>query len=164
MVTLGADGTTSSYDTVPEVSKHQHDHLEGTIHAESSTLTYPENNENAKVQMEQTTLNLTPDGTLIPEEEVGVGHVSWSARELMLLSLTIISISFTDRSSAVRLYFSSLGEQWNILFWPAFFIVMPVKHFAATAETWSLGYWSQQYETQPASEVNVPRYVVFCLH
>lgn len=93
-----------------------------------------------------------------------MGHVSWSARELMLLSLTIISISFADRSSAVRLYFSSLGEQWNILFWPAFFIVMLVKHFAATAETWSLGYWSQQYETQPASEVNVPRYVVFCLH
>lgn len=84
VVTLGADGTILSYDTVPEASKHQHDHLEGTIHAESSTPTYAETDENAKVQTEQTTLNSISDGTLIKEEEVGVGHVSWSARKLML--------------------------------------------------------------------------------
>ncbi|EIM89359.1 P-loop containing nucleoside triphosphate hydrolase protein, partial [Stereum hirsutum FP-91666 SS1] len=138
VVTLGANGTTSSYDTVPEASKYQHDHLEGTIHAESSTHTFPDNNEHTKVQTEQTILNPISDGTLIKEEEVGVGHVSWSA---------------------LRLYFASLGEQWNVIFWPIFFIVVLVKHLAATAETWSLGYWSRQYETQPASEVNIIRYL-----
>ncbi|KIJ68829.1 hypothetical protein HYDPIDRAFT_25082 [Hydnomerulius pinastri MD-312] len=78
------------------------------------------------------------DGKLVMSEEIAVGRVSWPA---------------------LKLYLTSLGGSHAILFWVSYWVLNVATEFAFIGQTWFLGYWSSQYESHPASEVDVRHYL-----
>lgn len=77
-------------------------------------------------------------GKLVVDEEIAVGHVSWSA---------------------VKLYLLGMSGNWPALFWSFVMACLIACEFSNTVQTWFLGYWAQQYQTRPAEEVSVPYYL-----
>ncbi|EIW86373.1 hypothetical protein CONPUDRAFT_78742 [Coniophora puteana RWD-64-598 SS2] len=78
------------------------------------------------------------DGKLIVAEEVAEGHVSWAA---------------------IKLFLTSLGGQYPVLFWFTFIGFMGLTDLINTIQTWFLGQWAAQYEIKSPSEVNVTFYL-----
>ncbi|KAE9395907.1 P-loop containing nucleoside triphosphate hydrolase protein [Gymnopus androsaceus JB14] len=74
------------------------------------------------------------DGKLIVAEEIQEGHVSWSA---------------------VKMYLTSMGGQYSWAFFLAFIFTMFVTEVLNALQTWYLGYWASQYESQDAASVSV---------
>ncbi|KAI0322566.1 hypothetical protein OF83DRAFT_1161116 [Amylostereum chailletii] len=60
----------------------------------------------------------------------------------------------------LKLYFSNLGQSRLILFWAAFLAGMLLSETSNAVQAWFLGYWAQQYDLHPASEVHVPFYLL----
>ncbi|KAF9229723.1 P-loop containing nucleoside triphosphate hydrolase protein [Gyrodon lividus] len=78
------------------------------------------------------------DGKLVMAEEILEGHVSWPA---------------------FKLYLASVGGRHTTLFWFAFLFFMVTSEIANITQTWFLGYWSSQYESDNPSEVDVKYYL-----
>ncbi|RPD81341.1 multidrug resistance-associated ABC transporter [Lentinus tigrinus ALCF2SS1-7] len=78
------------------------------------------------------------DGKLIVAEEISEGHVSWQA---------------------LRLYLSSMGGGYALLFWFAVVMFLAMCELLGVVETWWLGYWAQQYEDKDQSDVSVSYYL-----
>ena len=74
-------------------------------------------------------------GKLVVAEDKATGHVEWSA---------------------VKLYLSAAG---NPLIWTIGLSLRWAGVLVGILQKWILGYWSAQYETHDASEVNVLGYV-----
>ncbi|KAH7914592.1 hypothetical protein BJ138DRAFT_1143462 [Hygrophoropsis aurantiaca] len=79
------------------------------------------------------------DAKLVVAEEILEGHVSWHA---------------------FKLYLAGLGGSHGSLFWAVFLCLIVSSHLVTAMQTWFLGYWAAQYEIHPASEINVPYYLV----
>ena len=56
----------------------------------------------------------------------------------------------------VRIYFKGLGGNHQAFFWLSFIGGLILYMVFNIMETWWLGFWAQQYEEMPASEVKVP--------
>jgi hypothetical protein len=74
------------------------------------------------------------EGKLIVAEEIVEGHITWSSFKLLL---------------------GSLGGGHPILFFVICILALLMNEWSITFQTWFLGYWGSQYETRPASEVNL---------
>ena len=74
------------------------------------------------------------DGKLIVAEEIVEGHITWRSFKLLL---------------------GSLGGGHPILFFVTCVLALLLNEWSITFQTWFLGYWGSQYETHPASEVNL---------
>ncbi|KAI0782766.1 hypothetical protein C8Q75DRAFT_885975 [Abortiporus biennis] len=82
---------------------------------------------------------------LIVEEEVEIGHVSWSAMKLLFENMR----------------FDSMGGKGGIFFfWVSFTALTFLFRMATVVERYILTMWSDQYEHHPSSEVSVSRYIV----
>ncbi|KAJ6561237.1 hypothetical protein DFH09DRAFT_1160834 [Mycena vulgaris] len=79
-------------------------------------------------------------GTLIVAEEVQVGHVS---------------------SSAMKMYLAAMGGRHPFLFFCLFFGGVVLNQILGILRTWALGFWAEQYDDRPASEVPVIFYLSF---
>ncbi|KIJ62235.1 hypothetical protein HYDPIDRAFT_176581 [Hydnomerulius pinastri MD-312] len=82
--------------------------------------------------------NAKTDGKLVMSEEILVGRVSWPA---------------------FKLFLTSMGGSHAMLFWFGYWFFMAANEIAIIGQTWFLGYWSSQYESHPASEVDVRHYL-----
>ena len=69
-------------------------------------------------------------GKLVVEEEVAIGRVAWKA---------------------ISLFVESFGGP---LVWATYFGFEIVTRLVNLYQKWLMAYWSNQYETHPASEVN----------
>ncbi|KAJ4001710.1 P-loop containing nucleoside triphosphate hydrolase protein [Lentinula boryana] len=74
-----------------------------------------------------------PRGTLVLAEEMEVGHVGWEA---------------------FKLYINGLNKYPVAFFWLVITLVFLSGSLSAV-QSWFMGYWASQYETQPASSVSV---------
>ncbi|KAJ7213835.1 hypothetical protein GGX14DRAFT_444201 [Mycena pura] len=73
-------------------------------------------------------------GKLILAEEMEMGHVS---------------------AAALKMYLSSTGGRYPVLFFLFFFGGLTFTQVLNTVRTWVLGYWAKQYDHLPADEVDV---------
>ncbi|KAJ4482242.1 P-loop containing nucleoside triphosphate hydrolase protein, partial [Lentinula aciculospora] len=76
-------------------------------------------------------------GVLVRAEEMDVGHVRWDAFKLYLNGLSGHSIIFC----------------WSLI------TLLLLNALNSSLQSWFLGYWSSQYESQPASSVSVLWYL-----
>ncbi|KAL1939047.1 hypothetical protein VTO73DRAFT_10307 [Trametes versicolor] len=76
-------------------------------------------------------------GKLVVAEEMEDGHVGWSA---------------------LKLYIGNMSKR-PVLFWLIYMSGHIARHMISNIQTWYLGYWASQYETHPASEVQVGHYL-----
>ncbi|KAF8201224.1 P-loop containing nucleoside triphosphate hydrolase protein [Mycena galopus ATCC 62051] len=81
-------------------------------------------------------------GKLVLEEEIDIGRVGWPA---------------------MRLYLRGLDGGRPFFFFPAFIFGLFLYSFSANFQTWYLGQWAAQYDTHPAAEVPVFRYLLYML-
>ncbi|KAJ3747371.1 multidrug resistance-associated ABC transporter [Lentinula detonsa] len=105
------------------------------IEGEKGLQLYPEH-----LKREEETLTLPADkqpraqrGALILAEEMEVGHVGWEA---------------------FKLYINGLNKYPVAFFWLVITLVFLSGSISAM-QSWFMGYWASQYETQPASSVSV---------
>ncbi|TFK79744.1 P-loop containing nucleoside triphosphate hydrolase protein [Polyporus arcularius HHB13444] len=76
-------------------------------------------------------------GKLVVAEEVEEGHVGWKA---------------------IALYLGNVSKR-PLVFWAIYASGYFMRHLILNVQTWYLGVWAAQYETHPASEVNVFHYL-----
>ncbi|KAI0258777.1 hypothetical protein BC834DRAFT_847164, partial [Gloeopeniophorella convolvens] len=82
-------------------------------------------------------------GKLILEEEIAEGHVSWKS---------------------LQLFFSALGGKHSVLFWFICLGAMLLTDMSMTAQTWFMGYWSEQYIERDPADVPFKFYIfIYCL-
>jgi len=96
------------------------------------------------------------DGKLIVAEEIAEGHVSWDACNCHLPS------GFTPETHPVckvKLFFNGLGGSHVSLFWICFIGGLLLCESFMVGQTWTMGYWAEQYVLHPAESVNVTLYV-----
>ncbi|KAJ3814679.1 P-loop containing nucleoside triphosphate hydrolase protein [Lentinula aff. lateritia] len=72
-------------------------------------------------------------GALVLAEEMEIGHVSWKA---------------------FKLYLNGLNKRPMVFFW-GLITMMLLNALNYSLQSWFLGYWSSQYDSQPASSVSV---------
>ncbi|KDR83121.1 hypothetical protein GALMADRAFT_263529 [Galerina marginata CBS 339.88] len=78
------------------------------------------------------------DGKLVVAEEIVQGHVTWRSMKLLLVGL---------------------GGKHPLFFVCVWFLGMLMSDVGRTLETWFLGVWGSQYETQTPYEVNLTFYI-----
>ncbi|KAE9407796.1 hypothetical protein BT96DRAFT_986429 [Gymnopus androsaceus JB14] len=77
-------------------------------------------------------------GKLVMDEEVQVGHVSWSA---------------------IKLYATGLGGRFPVLFFAAWLGGSILAQLTMVFQTWYLGFWASQYEGREPGDVPVALYL-----
>lgn len=93
-------------------------------------------------------------GQLVVEEEVELGHLSWS-------SCTYPSVNFkysdlTRPPSEVKVYLSSMrGSEPPIMFWSFFLLIIISAKLLSQLSIWVLGVWAGEYETHDPQTVPV---------
>ncbi|TFY61104.1 hypothetical protein EVG20_g7183 [Dentipellis fragilis] len=140
VITVGLDGKVSSSDTVAEAIREDKD-LSAEIKEEM------EETEKALEEIDAEDPEAPDakkaDGKLTVEEDIALGHISWDA---------------------MKLYLTSLGGSHVALFWIAFMTGTLLVDASNISQTWFLGYWAEQYDIRPASEVRVSFYLmIYCL-
>jgi hypothetical protein len=96
------------------------------------------------------------DGKLIVAEEIAEGHVSWDACNCHLPSGSTPEAHLVCK---VKLFFKGLGGSHALLFWIFFISGLLLCEAFMAAQTWTMGYWAEQYVLYPAESVNVTLYV-----
>ncbi|KAI0725238.1 hypothetical protein C8Q72DRAFT_853404 [Fomitopsis betulina] len=135
VVALGTDGRITSQGSIASALEHDQKLAAEIAKAEAEL-------EKSEESIDEHTPNESPaqdTGKLVVEEEVAVGHVGWQA---------------------MKLYFNGLGENHQGAFWFSFIGGLVLYMCFNILEPWFLGYWARQYEEMPASEVNVPYFLV----
>lgn len=129
VIVLGKNGQVSSAGTVEEVLKN-----DSQLRALAEKERAEETKELAKViekAEDATDVEAIPkSGKLVVEEEVAIGRVAWKATSL-----------FVD----------SFGGP---LVWATYFGFEIMTRLVNIYQKWLMAYWSNQYATHPASDVN----------
>ena len=95
-----------------------------------------------------------PNGQLVVEEEVALGHLGLSACTRCLSNLHIAISSYFQ--STVKLYIGNMASPSSaFLFWTAFTIAMLLSKIFSQLDMWVLAMWSAEYEHHDPSEVSV---------
>ncbi|KAF5313867.1 hypothetical protein D9619_013092 [Psilocybe cf. subviscida] len=136
IVTVGGDGLVREIGS--DISSVLHN---PAISLESETEALPEESSDRRKTVSEVRDidDETTDGRLVLDEEMAQGRVGWNA---------------------ILLFLRSLGGQHPILnfgTWIAGFVFL---HGGNLLALWFLGYWGSQYETRPASDIPVTRYLV----
>ncbi|KAH7905266.1 P-loop containing nucleoside triphosphate hydrolase protein [Hygrophoropsis aurantiaca] len=134
MVSLGANGRVVSHGSISEVIE-QDDKLAAEVAKDQEIVDRESETAEADAPIKT---EVTADGKLVVAEEILVGTVSWPA---------------------FKLYLVSLGGNYPLLFSIIFVSLIGLTDLTDAIQTWFLGYWASQYETQPTSEVKVPFYL-----
>ncbi|ETW87620.1 ABC transporter [Heterobasidion irregulare TC 32-1] len=134
VVSLGLDGKVASRGSVLDALAH-----DNALSKEVSEEVVAIEKADTEIDSEEPdNANKKADGKLTVAEEIHEGHVSWEA---------------------MGLYFKSLGGSHTTLFWIVFLGGITLCDLANSIQTWFLGYWAQQYEIYPPSEVHVSFYL-----
>ncbi|KAH7906916.1 P-loop containing nucleoside triphosphate hydrolase protein [Hygrophoropsis aurantiaca] len=134
MVSLGANGRVVGHGSISEVIE-QDDKLAAEMAKDQEIVDRESETVEADALIKT---EVTADGKLVVAEEILVGTVGWPA---------------------FKLYLVSLGGNYPLLFSIIFVSLIGLTDLANAIQTWFLGYWASQYETQPTSEVKVPFYL-----
>ncbi|TCD64624.1 hypothetical protein EIP91_003858 [Steccherinum ochraceum] len=135
VVSLGLDGTVTNSGTLTKVLAKD-SQLFAELESEENELAQEDVDVVERPSSKE--VAKTVDGKLVVAEEIAVGRVGWST---------------------LKLFFGSLGGERWLLWWGAFILNMTITPFLETLETWYLGYWANQYEHRPASEVSASYYL-----
>ncbi|KAH9945600.1 hypothetical protein B0H21DRAFT_822934 [Amylocystis lapponica] len=133
VVSLGSDGRLSSQGSLSKALAKDKK-LSAEVAEESEEVT------KADQEVDEPTEKKS-DGKLVVAEEV-----AWDT-------------SAGQRVCAVKMFFLTLGGSYPLLFWAVFTITLLLQEIFQVAETWFLGYWAQQYDERPASEIQVAFYI-----
>ncbi|KAJ6606137.1 P-loop containing nucleoside triphosphate hydrolase protein [Mycena vulgaris] len=127
VVSVGSDGRILSQGSISDALAKNRD-LALEVVEEAKTLTLEEETVDGSLE------NLQTSGKLVVAEEIAIGHVSWAA---------------------LKLYGSALGGQHPVFYLVSLVICMFVTDSLINLQTWYLGYFASQYESNDASQVNV---------
>ncbi|KIJ23254.1 hypothetical protein M422DRAFT_786228 [Sphaerobolus stellatus SS14] len=130
IVSLGLDGSMTTSSTISGVPRSD-GMLELDVEDEKEALS---KTEEEIVQAKET----NSAGKLIMAEEVAEGRVS---------------------RKSVKLFLSALGGKHPIIFFTLWILGILLSDWVEMLKIWFLGYWGSQYETRPASEINVAFYL-----
>lgn len=90
----------------------------------------------AKLSGDETDIDKKASGKLVMDEEVQVGHISWSASEFLAF-LTVYWFSF---SFVVKLYATALGGRFPVLFFSAWLGGSILTQLTMVFQTWYLSF------------------------
>jgi hypothetical protein len=143
VVVLGLDGRVTSQGSMSEALKSDSRLRKNAKKQAAKVAAADEKPEGEKVEKSV--------GKLIVKEEMGIGHISWSAGNLFASSPALKHL-IAQPVFVAKLYLGSLG---GIFFWmfiiPCFVIIAVIP----ILENWFLGYWSSQYELHPGETLPV---------
>ncbi|TFY83125.1 hypothetical protein EWM64_g881 [Hericium alpestre] len=138
VVSVSLDGKVSSRGSVSDALAH-----DTKLSAEVAEEKEEEAKADEEVDGEQPIEGKKADGKLTVAEEIAVGHVSWPA---------------------MKMYFTSMGGSHVTLFWIVFLGGIALVDILNVLQIWFLGYWAEQYDFRPASDVHISFYLtVYCL-
>lgn len=132
VVLLGKNGHVAAVGTVEEVLKNNsrlRAQAEKEKQEEAAELA-KEDEAKAEGEVEDKAETKQKTGKLVIAEEVAIGRVAWKS---------------------MKLYILSFG---GLYIWLTFFGLEICVMLVNIYQKWIMGYWSDQYETHPASEVN----------
>lgn len=145
LIALNSDGTIRSQGTVEKLLKEDvvlKSVASRAMESAEGKEQYDEKEAEEQLRKEQ--------GKQIAEEDVAVGRVTWPVCECVFGRLVDMLIN-----SVVKLYLGSLGG-------PFFFGICGISMVFFTIQPVAvkgfLAYWSNQYETRPASEIPITKY------
>jgi ABC-type multidrug transport system ATPase subunit len=130
VVSLGSDGRILSRGTVDDAIARDA-RLAQTLANEAKALQQDTEGDDLGEEV----VTQKDDGKLMANEEVEEGHVGWDA---------------------FKLYLSSVGFKWPIVFWVGYFGMTFLAQAVFTSQNWWLAKWSEQYRLNPGhpEEVN----------
>ena len=93
-------------------------------------------------------------GNLTVAEEIGEGHVGWSACKSLFAGYTAFGGSLKDK--IVKLLLLNTAEGPGVwIFWAVVLCAFLASRSAAILNSWVLGLWARQYEIRDPSQVSV---------
>ncbi|KLO18951.1 P-loop containing nucleoside triphosphate hydrolase protein [Schizopora paradoxa] len=135
MVVLGKNGQVSSMGSVEDVLKIDKE-LEALLEEEKLEEIKELKKEEEEPKAGTDVDAIQRSGKLVVEEEVAIGRVAWKP---------------------ISLFVESFGGP---LVWATYFGFEIITRLVNIYQKWLMAYWSDQYETHPASEVNAIKFIL----